>query len=264
MAPFADARVGAVTALYRAIDSTRIDSTRDGKTPGDAVDQATTGVTSEGAMPFGALMDAVGSSASFAAAALVARQVEGLKFAMGSTIATTRERLAEIGGFEALLDLHSDDYELGRRIAARGHLVELAPEPVEMEFPSETLGAYLQHELRWLVGIRHIRPGGHFGLLMTQGLPWAVAAALVSRSGVVAAAWLAGYVGVRLASGYVVGVWGLRDPVLRRRLWLLPLHDFFAFFTWLASFAVNRIEWRGLTFTLDKGRMVPVPRAGRG
>jgi ceramide glucosyltransferase len=264
MAAFADARVGAVTALYRAIDSTRIDSTRDGKTPGDAADQATTGVTSEGAMPFGALMDAVGSSASFAAAALVARQVEGLKFAMGSTIATTRERLAEIGGFEALLDLHSDDYELGRRIAARGHLVELAPEPVEMEFPSETVGAYLQHELRWLVGIRHIRPGGHFGLLMTQGLPWAVAAALVSRSGVVAAAWLAAYVGIRLASGYVVGVWGLRDPVLRRRLWLLPLHDFFAFFTWLASFAVNRIEWRGLTFTLDKGRMVPVPRAGRG
>jgi ceramide glucosyltransferase len=264
MVAFADARVGAVTALYRAIDSTRIDSTRDGKTSGDAADQATTGVTGEGAMPFGALMDAVGSSASFAAAALVARQVEGLKFAMGSTIATTRERLAEIGGFEALLDLHSDDYELGRRIAARGHLVELAPEPVEMEFPSETLGAYLQHELRWLVGIRHIRPGGHFGLLMTQGLPWAVAAALVSRSGVVAAAWLVAYMGIRLASGYIVGVWGLRDPVLRRRLWLLPLHDFFAFFTWLASFAVNRIEWRGLTFTLDKGRMVPVPRAGRG
>jgi ceramide glucosyltransferase len=246
MAPFADARVGAVTALYRAIDSTR--------------DDVAAGGMGEGAMPFGALMDAVGSSASFAGQALVARQVEGLKFAMGSTIATTRERLAEIGGFEALLDLHSDDYELGRRIAARGHRVELAQDPVEMEFPSETLGAYLRHELRWLVGIRNIRPGGHFGLLMTQGLPWAAAAALVSRSGVVAAAWLAAYLGIRLASGYVVGVWGLCDPVLRRKLWLLPLHDFFAFFTWLASFAVNRIEWRGLTVTLVKGRMVPVLR----
>jgi hypothetical protein len=46
--------------------------------------------------------------------------------------------------------------------------------------------------------------------------------------------------------------------VLRRKLWLLPLHDFFIFFVWLASFVVNRIEWRGLIFTLEKGRMVPV------
>jgi ceramide glucosyltransferase len=242
MAPFADGRVGAVTALYRAIDPV-----------GPAG-------PSGDALPFGALMDAVGSSASFAASALVARQLEGLKFAMGSTVATTRERLGEIGGFEALLDLHSDDYELGRRIAARGYAVELAPEPVEMEFPSETLGAYLRHELRWMVGIRNIRPGGHFGMLMTQGLPWAVAAAIVSPGLTAAAAWLTAYIGVRLISGYVVGVWGLRDPVVRRRLWLLPLHDFFAFFTWLASFGVNRIEWRGLTFTLDKGRMIPVLR----
>ncbi len=242
--PFTDARVGAVTALYRAIDPHEEGGS---------------------ALPFGALMDAVGSSASFAGAALVARSLEGLKFAMGSTVATTRERLEEIGGFAALLDLHSDDYEVGRRIAASGYVVELAPEPVDMEFPSETLGAYLRHELRWLVGIRHIRPGGHFGMVLTQGLPWAVAAALVSASGAAAGAWVAAYLGMRLASGYVVGVWGLRDPVLRRRLWLLPLHDFFAFFTWLASFAVNRIEWRGLTFTLDKGRMVPVAsRADRG
>jgi ceramide glucosyltransferase len=244
IAPFIDARVGAVTALYRAID------------PRDEGGSA---------LPFGALMDAVGSSASFAGAALVARSLEGLKFAMGSTVATTRERLEEIGGFAALLDLHSDDYEVGRRIAASGYVVELAPEPVDMEFPSETLGAYLRHELRWLVGIRHIRPGGHFGMVLTQGLPWALVAALAAQGGVAAGAWIAAYLGVRLASGYVVGVWGLRDPVLRRRLWLLPLHDFFAFFTWLASFAVNRIEWRGLTFTLDKGRMVPVAsRADRG
>jgi ceramide glucosyltransferase len=246
MAPFADGRVGAVTALYRAIDPTTGDTAA--------------GVTGKDGLPFGTLMDAVGSSASFAASALVARQLEGLKFAMGSTIATTRERLGEIGGFEALLDLHSDDYELGRRIAARGYTVELAPEPVDMEFPSETLGAYLRHELRWMVGIRNIRPGGHLGMLMTQGLPWAVAAAIVSPGLTAAAAWLTAYIGVRQISGYVVGVWGLRDPVLRRRLWLLPLHDFFAFFTWLASFGVNRIEWRGLTFTLDKGRMIPVLR----
>jgi ceramide glucosyltransferase len=228
--PLRDSRVGMVTALYRSLD----------------------------APSFGATMDAVGSSASFAGSALVARTLEGLKFAMGSTIAITRECLQEAGGFAAVLDLHSDDYELGRRIAERGYQLELAPEPVGMTFPSESLGDYLRHELRWMVGIRHIRPGGHFGLVMTQGLVWCVAAALLAPSFAAASAWLGAYFLVRLSAGYVVGVWGLRDPVLRKKLWLLPLHDFFLFFVWLTSFVVNRIEWRGLSFTLERGRMVPV------
>lgn len=234
---FADPQVGAVTALYRALE----------------------------APSFGAALDAVAASASFAPSALIARALEGLKFAMGSTLATTRERLDEIGGFEALLDLHSDDYEFGRRIAERGYRVELAPKPVGMQFPSETLGDYLRHELRWVIGIRHIRPGGHFGMIMTHGIFWAALAALIAPLNSVVFAWLCAYLLVRLATAWVVGVWGLGDPVLRRRLWLVPVHDFFAFLTWLASFAVNRIQWRGLVFTLDKGRMIPVSaRPDRG
>ena len=150
------------------------------------------------------------------------------------------------------------------RIAARGHQIALLPEPVWMAFPSQTLGAYLRHELRWAIGIRNIRPGGHFGMLFTHGLPWAVAAACIAPSVAVGAAYLCAYVVLRFAMGWAVGAWGLRDPVLRRRFWLLPLRDFFSFFVWLASFGMNRIEWRGSSFTLEKGRMVPVaPRASR-
>jgi ceramide glucosyltransferase len=225
---FRDPQVGAVTALYRALE----------------------------APSFGAVMDTMGSL-SFSGSALVARSLEGIKFTMGSTIALTRERLAEIGGFAPLLDMHSDDYELGRRIAEKGYRVELTPDPVDMEFPSESLGDYLRHELRWLVGLRHIRPGGHFGLLMTQGIAWAAAAAILAPSRKAGLAWLFAYLIIRLVSGYVIGT-GLRDPVVRRKIWLLPLHDLFWFFLWLASFAVNRIEWRGLVFTLEKGRMIPV------
>ena len=184
---------------------------------------------------------------------------------MGSTMATTKERLAEIGGFEAMVDLHSDDYELGRRIAARGYRIELLAEPVWMAFPSQTLGAYLRHELRWAIGIRNIRPGGHFGMLFTHGLPWAIAAAWVAPSAPVGAAYLAAYFVLRFAMAWAVGIWGLHDPVLRRRIWLLPVRDLLSFFVWLASFAMNRIEWRGNLFTLEKGRMIPVtPRVGRG
>jgi len=234
---FRDPSVGGVTALYRGQDN----------------------------LQFVAALDCVGSSAAFCGAALVARELEGLKFMMGSTMATTKARLAEIGGFEAIVDLHSDDYELGRRIAARGYRIELLREPVWMAFPSETLGNYLRHELRWAIGIRNIRPGGHFGMLFTHGLPWAIAAACVAPSAFVGAAYLGAYLMLRFAMGWTVGVWGLRDPVLRRRVWLLPVRDLLSFFVWLASFGMNRIEWRGSAFTLEKGRMVPIaPRAGRG
>jgi ceramide glucosyltransferase len=236
-AMFRDPGVGGVTALYRGRDNLQII----------------------------AAMDCVGSSAAFCGAALVARELEGLKFMMGSTMATTRQRLAEIGGFEAMVDLHSDDYELGRRIAAFGHRIELLPEPVWMAFPSQTLGAYLRHELRWAIGIRNIRPGGHFGMLFTHGLPWAILAACVAPSAAAGAAYLCAYFVLRFAMAWAVGVWGLRDPVLRRRIWLLPVRDFLSFFVWLASFAMNRIEWRGSSFTLEKGRMIPVvPRGERG
>jgi len=235
-AMFRDPAVGGVTALYRGRDN----------------------------LQFVAAMDCVGSSAAFCGAALVARELEGLKFMMGSTMAATKERLAEIGGFEAMVDLHSDDYELGRRIAARGYRIELLPEPVWMAFPSQTLSAYLRHELRWAIGIRNIRPGGHFGMLFTHGLPWAIAAAWVAPSAAVGASYLGAYFVLRFAMAWAVGVWGLHDPVLRRRFWLLPVRDLLSFFVWLASFGMNRIEWRGSSFTLEKGRMIPVtPRAGR-
>jgi ceramide glucosyltransferase len=236
-AMFRDPKVGGVTALYRGNDN----------------------------LQFVAAMDCVGSSAAFCGAALVARELEGIKFMMGSTMATTKQRLAEIGGFEAMVDLHSDDYELGRRIADRGYRIGLLPEPVQMAFPSQRLGEYLRHELRWAIGIRNIRPGGHFGMLFTHGLPWAIAAACVAATAGIAAAYLAAYFVLRFAMAWAVGVWGLRDPVLRRRFWLLPVRDLLAFFVWLASFGMNRIEWRGSAFTLEKGRMIPVaPRAGRG
>jgi ceramide glucosyltransferase len=177
---------------------------------------------------------------------------------MGSTMASRRDILAEIGGFDPLLDLHSDDYEFGRRIADKAYRVELAPKPVDIGFPSETLGDHWRHELRWLIGIRHIRPGGHRGLLMTHGIAWAVAAALVSTSAATALAWVLAYFVFRFVNGYVVAVWGLRDSVVARSLWLLPLRDALFFTAWLASFAVNRIQWRGLVFTLEQGRMVPV------
>ncbi len=229
-APFRDPTVGAVTTLFRGIVERQF--------------------TSE--------IDCVGTSAEFTAGALVARQLEGIKFTLGATMATTRERLAEIGGFEALASHHSDDFELGNRIAAHGHRVELAAEPVWMVFPRQTLRNYLSHELRWSIGLRHIRPWGHLGLLFTHGLPWSLAAAAVAPSAAVGVAYVGAYFALRFLMAWTVGVWGLEDPVLRRKLWLLPVRDAIAALVWLVSFGSNRIQWRGMQFIIRDGILIPV------
>ena len=233
---FRDPKVGGVTALYRGTDN----------------------------LQFVAALDCVGSSAVFCGAALVARELEGINFMMGSTMATTKQRLAEIGGFEAMVDLHSDDYELGHRIADRGYRIELLPEPVRMAFPSQTLGAYLRHELRWAIGIRNIRPAGHFGMLFTHGLPWAIAAACVAPSAGIAAAYL-----------WRIFRPALRDGLDRRGLGIArprPAPPFLAAsgprlaFIFRVAGQLRHESHRvaGSAFTLDKGRMIPVtPRDGR-
>ena len=156
VAKFADPQVGAVTAFFR-------------------------GVT-RGSL--GAEMEALVLATETVPNALVARIIEGkVQFAFGWTMATTKEHLKTIGGFEDMVNVHSDDFELGNRIAARGLKIELLTTPVEMVFAPETFGQFLQHELRWAIGLRNVRPAGYVGLLFTFGFPWTVAAVVFAAAG---------------------------------------------------------------------------------
>jgi len=230
VAPFRDPSVGATTAMYRA----------------------------ETCGSFGAELEAVGITSQFHAGVLTAWLLEGVNFALGATMACARRALQAIGGFEALADYHSDDYELGSRIAACGYRVELLREPVTLVYGRMSFGEFAEHQLRWALNTRFARPGGHFGLLLTFGLPWSLAAAAVAPAAWVAAAYLASYVVLRTAAAWTVGVWGLGDRLLRRRLWLVPLRDATGFITWVASYFITRIHWRGSEFDIVGGKLVPV------
>jgi len=99
------------------------------------------------------------------------------------------------------------------------------------------------------------------GLLFTQGLPWTVLVILFAPAAWIGSAYFAGYVILRLAMAWTVGVWGVGDEVLRRNLWLVPVRDAIYFVVWLASFGSNRIRWGSLEYTIRKGRMVPLARS---
>lgn len=236
-APFRDPHVGAVTCLYR------------GLTDGSLVSD----------------MEALGNTSDFDAGVLTAWALGGVDFTLGATMATTKKHLAEIGGFEAMVDHFTDDYELGHRLHALGYRVELTTFPVYTVFPAQTLRECFAHQVRWNLTLRHAAPWGHLGLVFTHGLPWAILASAIAPSAWISAAYLAGYVVLRGTMAWTVGVWGVGDPLLRRKIWLVPLRDTFAFVVWLTSFFKRRVIWRGSWYYIRDKRLVPAePRAARG
>ena len=229
VAPFSDRRVGAVTSFYRAIAEKNL----------------------------GAELEAVGAASEFFAGVLMASWMEGITFGLGASIVTTKEWLAKIGGFAPIADMLADDYELGNRIAKAGGTVVLSQESVWTMYPAQSARGFWEHQLRWARTVRLCRPASFAGLIFTHGLPWAVLASLISPALWISATYLMLYLILRLTMAWAVGVWGVRDAVLRRKLWLVPARDAISFLVWLASFASNRINWGGEEYTIRDGRLIP-------
>ena len=230
VAPLADRKIGAVTSFYRAIAEKSL----------------------------WAELEAVGASSDFFAGVLMAGWTEGIRFALGASVATTKEWLGRIGGFEVFADALADDYEVGQRIAKAGGEVVLSREAVWTMYPAQTLGSFWNHQVRWARTVRLCRPLSYVGLLFTQGLPWALLAAIVAPVKWIAGVYLVAYLILRFAMAWTVGIWGVRDEVLRRRVWLVPLCDAIHFVVWLASFGSNHIRWGNVEYVIRKGRMVPI------
>jgi ceramide glucosyltransferase len=224
-APFADPAVGLVTSLYRSPGIA---------TPATAV-------------------EALGFTAEMIPNVMVALQLEGLSFALGASMACRREALAAIGGFPALVDYLADDYQLGNRIHRAGWRLELSGYFVESVMHRESLAAVLSRQLRWARTMRVSRPGGYCASGITQPFPAAVLALAVSGFSSTGW-WAAGLLyGVRSLVATLFSLRYVRDGLLPRYLWLLPLRDGFAFVTWALAFLGNRVRWRGHWFRLRPG-----------
>ncbi len=80
---------------------------------------------------FWSLLEAVGLNTEFIAGVLVARMMEGMKFALGPTIAARRETLARIGGFDRVKDYLAEDFVMGKLAAEAGYKVILSSYVIE-------------------------------------------------------------------------------------------------------------------------------------
>jgi ceramide glucosyltransferase len=230
IAPLRDPKVGAVTCLYVPISVTNLTDH----------------------------LQSVGMMSDFYAGVLVAWQLEGMKFALGPTIATTRTQLAGFGGYPELENRPADDLLVGRLIDEQGYQVVLIRYPIETVPDYASLRSLLYKRLRWIVAMRHMRPRGHFGLLLTQGLPWSIAAVAIHPGTTTAALYLGGYMGLRMAMTWIIGIHGLRQSVLWKEMLLLPVWDATAFAIWLVSLTRNTIRWRGADYYIREGCLIPV------
>ena len=102
-AEFQDAKLGLATCPYRAV-------------PGRS---------------FWNTLEAVGLNTEFIGGVLVARMLDGMKFALGPTIAARRATLEGIGGFDAVKDFLAEDFVMGNLAAARGDGVILSSYVIE-------------------------------------------------------------------------------------------------------------------------------------
>lgn len=230
VAPLAQKQVGAVTCLYVSAEEKSL------------TDRIHT----------------IGMMSDFFAGIIVAWQLEGVNFALGTTIATTRSYLAEFGGYESLENRPADDLLVGRLIAEQGHRVEMLPYAVTTVSDYGTTRQFLHKRLRWIVVMRHMRPWGHFGLIFTQGLAWCLVAIAAHPTPTVAVAYLGTYAVLRVAMTLLIGEWGLKVPGLWKKLLLIPVWDAIAFGIWLVSFTRRSIRWRDGNYYIRNGQLVPV------
>jgi len=183
--------------------------------------------------------------------------LDGMKFALGPTIVARRETLRQIGGFDAVKDYLAEDFVLGRLAAKQGFRVILSSYVIDHHMGAQSFGANMRHRLRWARSCRYSRPWGYLGQIFTHPLPIALLLWAISP------AWwpvLFAAVALRAAAVWATAGHVLRDPLTRRRWWLVPLQDAITLLVWCAGFFGNTVLWRGRRYwLLPDGRFELVP-----
>ena len=194
-------------------------------------------------------LEAVAVNADFWTQVLQALTLRKMDFALGAVIGTRRSVLERIGGFEGLVDLLADDYQLGKRVAELGRKLVICPFPVECRTEEQSPGTVWRHQLRWARTMRVCQPLGYFFSILGNGTIWPV---LALSSGTVAGKWLFG-IGLALR---MLGAVSNDRKLTGRRHWcalLAPVKDLAQAALWAVSFAGNVVTWSGERFRVSQG-----------
>lgn len=204
-----------------------------------------------------AVLEALGIGTDFIPSALVSRALEGVRFALGSTIVLPRAVLQQIGGFEPLIDELADDYRLGIGVYQSGYRIEMSDYVIADVLGRERLGAMWARRLRWARTLRVCRPAGYGGAFITHGTALALVFALSTGLRPIGLAALASALFVRYSASLLIVGLCTGDRTALRWLPLLPFSDLLNTVLYLVSFCGSHVVWRGERFRLlPGGRLV--------
>jgi len=208
---------------------------------------------------FWSRLEATGMNTDFLAGILVAKMLEGMRFAVGPTIAARRQVLESIGGFDRLKDYLAEDFVMGKFAAEAGHGVGLSSYVIEHHIGSADFRHNAAHRLRWSRSTRRSRPAGYVGQIFTMPVPLALLLTVWNP------AWWPVLPMTLAIRG--IAAWTVAEAVLRVRVnwFLLPIEDIAAFCFWIAGFFGNTIVWRGRRYHLEgDGRFKLLPTSSSG
>src|SRR5690242_1855800 len=198
-------------------------------------------------------LEAIGMNTELLGGVVVARMLEGMRFALGCTIAIRRNVLEEMGGFTYLQEFLAEDFVIGQRAAELGYGVLFSSYVIEHRIGSQGMMHNLGHRMRWARSTRRSRPLGYWGQIFTYPLPLALLLCAAYP-----AAWpvlfvtfiLRGIAALATARNIV------HDPVTQKQWWLLPVQDLIGFSVWISGFVGDKIVWRDRKCTVMRdGRL---------
>jgi ceramide glucosyltransferase len=194
-------------------------------------------------------LDAVGMNTQLLAGVLVARMLEGMKFALGPAIAVRKSILDEMGGLDTLNDYLAEDFVIGKVIDGLGYRVILSSFRIEHHIGGGNFWSNMQHRLRWVRSTRRSRPSGYVGELFTNPLPLCFLLGLWAPN-----LWpvVAVVAAIRLATAWVTARMVLQDRLTLGQWFCIPVQDVLSFVFWLAGFFGSKVIWRGRQYQLGR------------
>ncbi len=207
--------------------------------------------------------EAIAINADFWSQVLQAKSLKPIDFALGAVMATRRENLKTIGGFESLVNFLADDYQLGNRIARAGKKIILSPVVVECWERPMNFREVFAHQLRWARTIRICQPLPYFFSILSNATLWPLVWLVYELFAVFLAIqkyehdttfviWHPHP--IFFAPLVLIAIRILIAMELQRRLtkkyswifaWLVPIKDLLGAIVWALAFFGNKVEWRG-------------------
>jgi len=220
--------------------------------------------------------EAIAINADFWSHVLQSQTLKPLDFALGAAMLVPRAALAEIGGFNSLADCLADDYQLGQRIARKGHRIALCPVVVECWHAPMIWGEVWRHQLRWARTIRVCQPLPYIFSILSNAtlwpllwLVWGLLQTTICNSqsglgpgfGFIALGGIQFHKATIIALIYVLARIRLAQNLQRllapdrdlvSPFWLVPVKDLLQAALWLGAFLGNTVEWRGRKMELRR------------